>query len=811
MNCFHCRTEIPEDIKIHTTINNNVENFCCFGCKTVAEIIVQSGKSQFYSLRGASELDPVQQDYQIDVNLDNELTYTEYVLGDDPTNREVFVSITNIHCSACVWLNEKVLSETAGIHSVQINFASARAHIIWDDTVLKLSDIFRIIFGIGYKPVLYAPWKKETKIKEVTTDLLYRLGIAGFCFGNIMLFSVALYSGYFSGIEMEYKKLLHYVSWILATPVYLYSGIPFFRGAFYGLKHKSLSMDALLVLGISMAYFYSIYVTITDRGEVYFDSVCMIYFFILIGKYFEAASRTVATRKIGILLSKLPEISIIVESDGTEKEIPSYMVKKDSIVKILPGARVPVDGVLLSEDVYVDESFLTGEPEPIRKKKNEILYAGSLTIDKMIHIQAMSKANDSTLSRIQNMIEKALTEKPNIQRITDRIATYFIRVVLLFAIVTFVGWFFYVGDLEKAVIYTIAVLIVACPCALGLSVPAALVMNNLINSEKGIILKNPDIIDPLSKSKTLILDKTGTITTGRLSVTEELLEDQEFTRLLAYFVEQHSKHPIARSMKEYLSKYVSSQLDNEKSENVLIKEYAGSGIEGQLIYKQISYTIKLGTLDFVSPNQAIPVLPSKRGTSIYISINDVYKGYWTLQDTIRPNTKEEILKLKSIMSSIKVLSGDQEDNVKAVCNELGIDSYRFRMKPLDKINEIKQLQESGETVVMVGDGINDAGVLARSNVGISLEMAADISIDKSDIVLLKNDFQGIRFTIQYAKLTNQVIYQNIIISFIYNSVMLPLAMLGLMAPVYCAVFMTLSSITVVTNSLFLKYRARRLK
>ncbi|MCB1160305.1 MAG: heavy metal translocating P-type ATPase, partial [Leptospiraceae bacterium] len=488
-DCFHCQNPVPEKERVLASINGKEEVFCCHGCKTVAELLIDTGKADFYKLRGSSNLEPVQlKDFYTEESLNSEFTYTEYVSGSDETNREVFVNITNIHCSACVWLNEKVLIETEGIKKVRINFASSRAHIVWDDSKLKLYDIFYKIQSIGYKPLLYSPHKKGNANTVQSRDLFLRMAIAGFSFGNIMLFSTSLYAGYFSGIEMEFKKLLHYISWIFATPAFFYSGIPFLRGAFYGLKNRSLNMDSLLAFGVSLAYFYSAYATVTQKGEVYFDSVCMIYFFILLGKYLEALARNKAAEKIQLLLSKLPE-TVKVLKDGEEKEILSREVKEKDILFIAPGERVAVDGILLDGEAFMDESFMTGESRPVHKKKGDKLLSGSICLNRAITLEASSSYANSSLSHLQTLIETAMLEKPSIQRITDRLASKFITIVFLIAIITFVAWLFYTGNFEKAMVTTVSVLIVACPCALGLSVPISLVMSHQNKKKKGIILK----------------------------------------------------------------------------------------------------------------------------------------------------------------------------------------------------------------------------------------------------------------------------------------------------------------------------------
>jgi heavy metal translocating P-type ATPase len=814
--CYHCQNPIPKNLHIVTTVNEEQRFFCCTGCQTVSELISEMGKDYFYHLRGSSNLEPIVTFKGEDAeNLDSELTYSEFVTGKDKTKSEVYVNITNIHCSACVWLNEKVLSETKGVHKVRINFSTGRAHIVWDDNLVKLSKIFSIIQSIGYIPKLYAPWKKEKANNNYATDLLIRVAVAAFSFGSIMAFTVSLYAGYFSGIDPGFKRLFHFYSWLLATPVYIYSGVPFFRGAYYGLKNKTLNMDFLLILGISLAYFYSVYVTLSDIGEVYFDSVCMIFFFVLVGKYLEAISRNIANRKINSLLSKLPEHCTLIEN-GIEKKVSANVVKKDDLILVKAGERLSVDGILESEQAHVDESFLTGESKPVSKIKGEKVYAGSLSISSGIYLRVLNASQNSTLSVLQRMIEDALLEKPSIQRKTDKIATKFISVVLSTSLASFIGWMLYSSNFEFSLISAISVLIVACPCALGLAIPSTLVINNIINSEKGIVLKNLDIIEPLSKLTTLIFDKTGTLTEGTLKVTEQSIKHSTLTKNLIYVLEKKSTHPIAKSIVTAFQEeedYSQTQSEFQVTE---INEVQGFGVNGIIKHKHNEYRICIGNLDFILKHTKSPgkvfenaKKDNKIGTYIHINVNHEYMGYLLLNDTPRRGIKEEIIKLKKIVKDIQLLSGDSQNNVKRISEELGIEIFKGELKPDEKLDYLTKLQDEKKIVAMVGDGINDAGILAKSNVGISLELASDISIDKADIILMKNDLRGVRLAIEYAKLTSRTIKQNIGISLLYNSIMLPLAAFGLMQPVYCALFMTLSSLTVVANSFLLKLYARK--
>ena len=803
--CHHCGNEVDSK-PILKTIDNKEEAFCCEGCLTVSEIIYSSGKDLYYSLKGSNTLDRVNLPNNPPENLDTPQIYDKYVVQKNPSTSEVYIKVTNIHCSACIWLNEKALLEIDGVHTAVINFATGTAMVSFDKNKTSITEIFNCILSIGYKPILFKPGEKLKKGQNNLKSLLLKIGVAAFCFGNIMLFSVALYSGYFSGIELSYKRLLHYVSWALATPAYLFSGSPFMKGAFSSIKRKTLTMDVLLFLGISLAYFYSVYVTISDNGEVYFDSVCMIYFFILIGKYFEEKSRVNSHEKIDELLCKLPEMSICI-TNSLENTIPSESILAGMTIKALTGERIPVDAKLLTDKINVDESFLTGESRPITRKKGDIVQAGSICLDSSCLLLTTSSYSDSSLSRMKNRIEEAILSKPKIQILTERIASTFIKTVFFVAILSFIGWIAFTHDLEKALVYTISVLIVACPCALGISVPTALVTNHIVNSKFGAILKSPNAIDPLSKLDTILFDKTGTLTEGKFRVMESTIQDSTLLSYL-YKIERESRHPIARSILRYIEStdpnFINFQSDIEIND---IQVLSGEGILATILDMGLEKKVVIGTASLLRKKGFTVPNVNKEGSIVYVSVNSDFKGYLLLSDTPRKESLELITLLKKIIPDIRLISGDREEIVQSTATTLGISTYQANFKPEMKADLVNTLHKEGKVVAMVGDGINDSLSLAGADVGISHSDAEDLSIDKSDLIIISGNLLSIHKAILSAKITAKVIKQNIIISLCYNSIMLPLAISGLMIPVLCAGFMTLSSLTVLLNSLSIRWRS----
>jgi Cu+-exporting ATPase len=803
--CDHCGNAFRY-VKIKARIEGEEKYFCCEGCETVYSLIRSLDFEQYYSLKGSQKLEPVSLgSHESNEDLDNDAVYARYVRKANGLS-EVLVQITNIHCSACVWLNERVLNELEGISLAQINFASGRAKIIFNSEILKLSDILRAIRQIGYKPQLYSPGQSTKNYKKNLTSLFMRIGVAGFAFGNMMVLSVALYSGYFTGIDMELKRLFHFASWFFATPAYLYSGYPFMKGFFSSLKRKTLTMDFLLFFGISLAYFYSVYVTLTDRGEVYFDSVAMIYFFILIGKYFEEKSRLHASEKLEAILCRLPEHSVKI-INGVETQVLSETLKLGDRVHVLPGMRIPVDGIIESDTLQIDESFLTGESRPIEKKRGDVILAGSLALDSHVTFIATTDYHASTLSSLKLRMEEALLTKPKIQLLTEKIASYFITSVFGISILTLFSWLYVTqGDLERSLIYTISVLIVACPCALGISVPTALVMNHILNAEKGVLLKNPSVVEPLSKIDHIFLDKTGTLTQGKFLVRNNSLDIQYLP--IVYALESQVNHPLAKSI---LLSLESDPRIRMESKDIKIESFTalpGKGLKAEILWEGARQSVFIGNHSLLKEQKiSVPII-SEGGSIVLFAMGNTFKGYFLLADQIRPEAKDFISALKSVIPQITILSGDSEYPVKETADSLGILSYFSNLKPEDKEGQIHAEQSLGKIVGMVGDGINDSISLASADVSISHTDAEDLSLEKADVVLTSGNLNGILFALNSAKKTREVIFQNIIISLCYNSIMLPLAVFGLMLPVICSIFMAASSLTVLLNSLSLRIRIK---
>jgi len=807
--CDHCGTSLGK-IRIQGTSEFAGKVFCCEGCETVYGLIQKSHLQQFYSLKGGTQIEPVSwlENEEIDFGSPG---LRDRFLRSTEEGTEVFIQITNIHCSACVWLNEKVLSELPGILHAQINFSTGRARIVFQENLTDLATIFARIRSIGYKPQLHVPGIHKQNESQLNQTLL-RIIVAGFSFGNIMLFSIGLFAGYFTGIEKDFKELFHYASWALATPAYLYSGAPFRKGFFASLKKRTLTMDFLLFTGISLAYFYSVYVTLTNRGEVYFDSVAMIYFFVLIGKYFEEKARLHAQEKINSLLGKIPEEARLV-TQGVETKVPSHELKEGHQIKVYAGERIAVDALLLSDSMEFDESFLTGESKPVLKKTGDTVLAGSLPWNGSALLEATTDYHASTLASLKLRMEEALLQKPQIQVLTEKLASRFISLVFGLAVLSFAFWIWKTGDLETTLITTIAVLIVACPCALGIAVPTALVINHIVAAKKGLLLRNPRVIESLARVDSVFLDKTGTLTEGNFEMRETNLRTRELQRV--FLLETEVNHPIAKSVvRSLLQQFPAKSITEKAGKKTLL---AGRGVRGTIIQESgEEQECILGNAQFLAEQLRIEpkMIPERagflggEGTPLYYAEGNQIQGYLLLSDALRKESLEFVREIQKSLPQVSILSGDRNEAVSLLANQLGISSWKGEMTPDAKKKEITTEQMQGRTVLMVGDGINDGLALTAADVGIAHHEAEDLSLEKADVVLVSGNLMGILHALRSSKQTQKVILQNILISFAYNSVMLPLAMMGWMLPVLCSVFMTLSSLTVLSNSLSLYWRSK---
>jgi Cu+-exporting ATPase len=793
VKCNHCNLEFDKDVMIE----DDGKLFCCKGCQNVFHLLNSEGLDSFYDKIGDTKLQPAKE-YDNDLDkFDTQSFYDAYVTLNSDGFNEIDLIIEGIHCSACVWLNEKVLDQTDGIVEANINFTNNKAKIVWDDDILKLSKIIDTIRAIGYNAYPYSSSESNKRLKKANQDYFIRMMVAVFASLNIMMLGVAKYAGFFTGIESETKELVHLGEFILSTPVLFYSGWVFFRGAYFGIKNRFINMDILIVVGSLLTYIYSLNVLITNVGESYFDSVTMIITFVLVGKYLEVIGKKSAVDTIDKLKSTIPTTATIIKDDS-KQDISIYDIKVGDIIELKAGEKVSVDGVLIATNGSFDESSITGESNIIYKTKGDKVFSGTINLDTTIYYSATKTWQNSTLHSIVTLIEDSLNSKPQIEQMANNISKYFSITILLISLLTFVFWYIFEPNtgfilassrFEQALIVSIAVIVIACPCALSLATPIASLVGISQMSKKGILFKEAKFIEVVSKADILLLDKTGTITNGSLKVVKSTIY-KEFDTDILYSLSSSSNHPISCAIKEFIednSKYY--QLDNIKtiSAEGVVANYKGKTILGgnQKLLKR--YGIEY---DYSGAN------------SLYIfAIDGEIVAVYELSDTIKDGVKDSIKYIKSLGVEIIMVTGDNYQVASKVAKSVLVDEVIAQIDPIEKANIVQKYKDMGKTVVMVGDGLNDAVALSKADISIAMGNGADISIAVSDIVILNNRFENIKETFRLSNRTFRFIKQNLWISLVYNSITVPLAVFGYVIPLIAALSMSVSSLIVVGNSM----------
>ena len=794
--CTHCKLEFDESIMITKEQNGKKLHFCCKGCEGVYELLNSKGLDSFYEQLGSNKLEPAKVDIGDDLErFDLEGFHKKYVKTNQDGFSEINLIIEGIHCSACVWLNEKVLYQTPGIIEATINYSNNKAKVVWDSDEIKLSKIIETIRAIGYNAYPYDPKLQEEKAVKLRNEYYTRILVGVFATMNIMWIAIALYTGYFTGMEQSKKDILHIAEFILATPTLFYSGWIFFRGAYYGLKNRFINMDLLVSVGATLAYIYSIWAMVTKNGEVYFDSVTMIITFVLVGKYLEILSKKKAADTLDKILGSTPTEAMVVE--GNSKKLKAIeTIEPGEIIELKAGEKVVIDGILTKGEALFDLSVLTGESEPVVKKVGDEVISGSIVIDSVVEYKTTKSANNSLLHNMTELLSDAVTKKPKIEQLANQISGYFSVVILLLALATFAGWYFVMGvGFEKSLIIAISVIVIACPCALGLATPMATLIGISKAAKEGILFKEASKIETMAKATILALDKTGTITVGK-PVVVNYTELKDYNKSLLYSLVASSNHPISLGVKRYLQEH----FDNLEAQKLdTIKEIQAKGVEAT----KDNQKLMGGNIELLKANGIEYNIDNQNSLYIFAVDGKVVASF-ELRDIIKPDAKEFIDSIKALGIKVAMLTGDREEVAKSIAKELGIDEVKANLLPIDKANIIDNYHKDGEVVVMVGDGINDSIALAKSDIAIAMGSGADIALEVSDVVLLNSSLKSLKDAFGLAKNVFKAIKENLALSLLYNVIAVPLAIMGYVTPLVAALAMSLSSLTVVANSFRIK-------
>lgn len=775
--CFHCGLTVVKNEEI----NFDGKKFCCNGCKTVYEIFSLNDLTCYYDFEKSPGATPQDIKGKYDF-LDNEVIQSKILEFQEGNTSIVSLNIPHIHCSSCIWILENLNRLQKGISVSQVNFSDKKVRITYNSGVVSLKEIVYMLSSIGYEPYISLE-NYETGKNNIDRTLTYKLGVAFFCFGNIMLLS---FPEYFEMKEFwldNYKPFFRALIFILSLPSFLYSASGYYVSAYKSIKSKMLSIDIPIALGIVVMFIRSTFDMIMDYGPGFFDSLTGLVFFMLLGKMFQIKTYSFLSFERDFK-SYFPIAVTRINPDATEESVPIYDILKGSRLLIRNQELIPVDGILISEKAEIDYSFVTGEAVPITKKSGDKIFAGGKQIGKIIEMEVVHSVSQSYLTQLwsNEIFQKNVDQKH--KTITDAISRYFTPILLLIAFAGFGYWIFI--DANIAFNVFTAVLIVACPCALALTAPFTFGNILRILGKQKMYLKNALVIEQLAKVDTIVFDKTGTITTNKkanISYEGDLIPEEN--NILIKNVLRASNHPLSRMLYDFFP-------ESKKIKISDFQEITGKGIQALIDNKQI----QIGSSEFVK--DSIFETSEIEKTALHIKIDNLYYGRFVFKNQYREGLQELFLKLSNNYQ-IKVLSGDNDGEKESLEAILPKNTELiFNQKPEQKLDFIKKLQEKGQNVMMVGDGLNDAGALAQSNVGISISENVNVFSPACDAILDAGEFSRLDYFIKLSHKSISIIKMSFCLSLLYNVVGLSFAITGNLLPLVAAIIMPLSTITIVS-------------
>ncbi|MBS2034222.1 cadmium-translocating P-type ATPase [bacterium] len=751
MSCKHCGQD------------SQGAEFCCRGCQAAYSLVHSLGLDIYYQYRDASA--PVEEAASLALYRDPEVAQGLLFEG------EYHCLLDGLHCAACAWLVERALGQMPGLQSVQVNYSTQRLRF-QPESYEQLLPALERVQQLGYRAIPYDPNKNERPRARADRMLLMRFGVAASAAGNVMLAALALYSG--ADLDQAYRPLFQKLSFVLCLPVVFFSAVPFWTGARNALRQRRLTTDVSISLGLGVTFLYSLVATWLGRQHVYFDTVAMFVFVLLLGRLLEGAARSKAGLAVERLLS-LQDHSAWCWNGDTYEEIPADRLKLGDRVQVRAGARVPADGRVLSGRCSADESHLTGESQPRWLQPGDSVYGGSLCLDGVLEVELTQLGGTSLLAQVARMVESAQCTPAPIQRAADRLAGVLLPLILLLSALTLV----LTHDLDRS----LAVLIITCPCALGIATPLVVSLAAGVAARHGVLFRDGLTIETARQVTHVVLDKTGTLTEGRL----QLVDGPQDQRLLwAASLEAPCQHPLAAALRRACPEPLLQVEDWQLT--------AGQGVQGRIGDR----FMRLGRAEFLGR----PELAGDT-TSVWLEVDGQISAQFGFQDQLRPEAADFVGYLQSQGLQVWLASGDRAAVAESVARELGIRHVRSQCLPLDKVELLEQLQSTGGVVAFLGDGINDAPALRKANLGICVANGSELSWEVADIVLLRPGLAPAVLALQLARRAWTHLTVNLGLALVYNAVAIPSAALGLITPLVAAVAMPLSSLVVVANSLLI--------
>ena len=792
--CFHCGEPLAGRAVQWVRLGDAEVALCCPGCRAALQLIAGLGLEDFYRFRTAPSVRPTE--------IGEWLAYDEPAViaslcRQEPDGRAVILLIDGLTCAACSWLIGRALQRIDGVVRTSVNTASGRAQVVWNPDRVALSRVLRAIAELGYRPHPVTPESSHLQVRDERRAILKRLAVAGLGMMQVMMFAVAMYSGDFNGMDEAIRAYLRIVSLLVATPVMLYAGWPFLKGAAQALRSRIITMDVPVSVGLLLAYGASVINTWRHAGQVYFDSVTMFIFFLSIARYVEMIARHQSVGVTDSLSRLLPVTAhrLAPAEAGAIQDVTVGQLAVADRLLVRTGEVVPADGEITLGATRVDESMLTGESTPVSRAVGDRVAAGTINLDAPLRMRITAVGPATLLASIVALLNRAQAERPRVTRAADLTASRFLARVLIGAALVCVFWL--AVDPDRAFAATLAVLVVACPCALSLATLVAVASANAALARRGVLVTHADAVEGLARATCVVFDKTGTLTQGTVTIGRCMpraeLPAHECLAIAAS-LEAASEHPIARAFSGAVARSVASD----------VRIVAGAGIEG--VVEGARY--RIGTRAFAAAGGAEAgtaaediAAKADDDAAIVLGKAGVELAAFTLGDASRAESARTVALLEEQGLEVQILSGDSAEAVGRLARQCGISRYRARQSPMDKLEHIRALAARGEFVAMVGDGINDAPVLGGSGVSIAMGRGSALALASADLILMGDSLDALPGAFLLARRAQRIIKQNLVWAAGYNLTAMPLAAMGWVPPWLAAIGMSLSSILVVLNSM----------
>jgi Cu2+-exporting ATPase len=794
--CEHCGLPVPSGL-----VEDGAElQFCCNGCRVAYQVIHEHGLDGYYDIK--ARIDAPEQAAQRSGK-----SFAEF---DDPAFHDLYCRVLpsglatvelyleGVHCAACVWLVEKLTVVVDGVAEVRLDLGRSLATVTWKPDTTHLSEVARFLDSIGYAPHPFRGVEARDMARREERALLIRIAVAGAIAGNVMLIAFALYGGHFHGIAEEFRSFFRWVSLALAVPSVTWCATVFYRGAWGALKTRALHMDLPIAIGILAGFIQGAINTVRGAGEIYFDSVTALIFFLLVGRFLQRRQQLKAASSTELLFSLAPTMARLVDSEGV-REVPLEALTPGATVEVRAGDSIPADGTVSDGTSNLDRSLLTGEslPEPV--SVGDPVHAGTVNLGGRLLVEVRATVEDTRVGRLMRLVEEGAMRRAPVVLLADRISGWFVGIVLLLAAITVGVWLRL--DAEHAVEHAVALLIVSCPCALGLATPLAVSAAIGRAARRQILVKGGDALESLARPGRMILDKTGTITEGRLAVVRWW--GDEGVQAIVAAIERHSAHPVARA-------FVATSPEDQVPEVAEVEEITGAGMRGVCDGRTITiastahFERQLGGLT-AEADTAAADFASEGLSPVAVAVDGEVLAVAGIGDPLRSDSAGAVASIRDRGWRVEVLSGDHPEVVQSIAGQVGIEpeAARGAASPEEKLQAVRDAA-TGTTAAMVGDGVNDAAALAAATVGIGVHGGAEAALAAADVYLARPGLEPVAELLNGARRTLRVIRRNLVFSLAYNVVAVSFAITGHMSPLLAAILMPLSSMTVVLSS----YRAR---